>query len=162
MRRNFLVVNIGAAEIIISDRFLQSADFELGAELAEYLLGHRDSIDVNAGIQSVQSENGQYVLSRSPSGPQTLVIDLVNAPLFEDKSKEEALIIFQRLLRFTVRYWKHQRLGRNERIIQNSSKAIVFPFPISSQTSFRISMEDTKLTFIPCTMKKSMGNRSLW
>jgi hypothetical protein len=136
----FLLVDQGAAEEIIADRYLQSTEFEPGRALGALLSGEVKKIVLSPRLYLFEKEDGIYILSRTPTD-NVLVIDEVEARVFAGRSGAEALVIFQKLARFAVRYWKKLRPNRNETYVLNSSKAVVFPFPISNQTSYRIVVE---------------------
>lgn len=137
----FLLVDQGAAEEIISDRYLQSTEFEPGRALGALLGGEVKKVVLNPRLHFFEHDGGHYILSRAPHVDNALVIDEIEARLFADRSEAEALLIFQKLARFAVRYWRKLRPNRNETYVLNSTKAVVFPFPISNQTSYRIVIE---------------------
>ena len=58
-----------------------------------------------------------------------------------DYNRELCLLDAQKLMRFAIKFWDNLRLSANERVLSNSTKAVIFPHPISQQTSFRISLE---------------------
>ena len=134
----FLLVDQGAAEEIISDRYLQSTEFEPGRTLGALLGGSAKKIVLSPRLHFFEREDGIYILSRAPNVDNALVIDEIEAQVFAGRSDAEALVIIQKLARFAVRYWKKPRPNRNETYVFNSSKAVIFPFPISNQTSYRI------------------------
>jgi hypothetical protein len=104
--------------------------------------GEREELKKNINLQlySAISEDGLFILGTGASGyTNFLVIDESESHLFGGKSAADCLTIVQKLCRFSVRYWRKQRLNRNERILGN--KAIVFPFPISNRTSYRVMIE---------------------
>ena len=58
-----------------------------------------------------------------------------------DYAPELCLLDAQRLLRFAIKHWDNLRLSLTEKLIPNSTKAVIFPHPISQHTNFRISIE---------------------
>jgi hypothetical protein len=137
----FLLVDQGAAEEIIADRYLQSTEFEPGRALGTLLCGEARRIILSPRLHLFEQDGGVYVLSQAPHVDNALVIDEVEARLFAGRSAAEALVILQKLARFSVRYWRKLRPNRNETFVLNSTKAVVFPFPISNQTSYRVVVE---------------------
>lgn len=137
----FLLLDQGAAEEVISDRYLQSTEFDPGRALGALLCGETKAIPLNPRLFLFHQDDGIYMLSQAPHVDNALVIDEVDARLFVDRSEAEALLVFQKLARFAVRYWRKLRPNRNETFVLNSTKAVVFPFPISNQTSYRIVIE---------------------
>ena len=137
----FVAFDERAADEIASDRFLQSTEFEAGRALATLLAGKVKAINVSARLHVLNIEDGFYLLGEITDNQNLFVIDEIAAQLFDGRSEADCLMIFQKLCRFAIRQWKRLKLSRNELIIANSSKAVVFPFPISDQTSYRIVIE---------------------
>lgn len=140
----FIAVDENAADELVSDRFLQSSEFDAGRLLVRRIQGKEREVTLNPRISIVEQESGLYFLSSnsaSPNSPNLIVLDLVQAPIFSGRSDAECLLIFQKVIRFAVRYWKKLRPSRSEMILSGSSKVILFPFPISNQTSFRIAID---------------------
>jgi hypothetical protein len=137
----FLAIDQGAAEELVSDRFLQSTEFEPGATLAAWLAGEVRTIVLNPRIHPSAKDDGFCILARKATGDNLLVIDESSAHIFSGETPVNCLLILQKLCRFAVRYWRKLRPNRNELFIQGSTKAVVFPYPISNQTSYRIVIE---------------------
>ncbi|HEX4496005.1 MAG TPA: UvrD-helicase domain-containing protein [Thermoanaerobaculia bacterium] len=137
---NFILVDYGSATEIIGERNLQSADFAEGAALAESL--HEREIE-GSFLRSVRYGavgEGMFFLKPNSKG-HFLVFDLAQANPFNSPVPGERLLIFQRVCRFAVRIWDNLKLSASERMITDSSKAAIFPFPFSSQSEYRITVE---------------------
>jgi len=138
----FIAVDIHAAEEIISDRLLQSVEFEHGRALAALLQGEVSEIRISARIEFLNQKDGLFILLAAQSPSDYVVFDRETCGLFDGRlSPGEVLLCFQKVLRFAVKYWGSMRLSITEKLIPESSKAVIFPFPISQHTSFRISIE---------------------
>lgn len=137
----FIAFDLTGAEELSSDRSLQSAEFDRGRALGQILAGENTSADFGARINIKFIEDGIFILGNKAQNENLFVIDESSARLFTGRQSNECLIIIQKLCRFSIRYWKHLRLSRTEIIPQNSTKVIIFPFPISHKTSFRIIVE---------------------
>ena len=137
----FLAVDLGAAESIISNRELQSNEFIPGKTLALFLTSESAFVKLPPDVHLVEAAGGVYLVSTGEGSDHLFIIDLLSAAVFQGWQHSEQLLIFQHLLRFAVRYWKRQRLSRSQTLIPNSTKAVIFPLPISTKTSFRISIE---------------------
>jgi len=138
---NFLAFDQSAAAEITSDRFLQSTEFEPGHAFGMLLSEQVRTIELGTRLNIEREDGGVFLLGESSANDNLFVIDETTAELFKGRREAECLLIFQKLARFAIRIWKHLRLSKNELIIANSTKAVVFPFPISNQTSFRIVIE---------------------
>jgi hypothetical protein len=137
----FVAFDQRAAEEIASDRFLQSTEFEPGRALGTLLTGRIKKIVLGPKLGIELREEGIFLLGDSADNDNLFVIDEAAACLLRGRGEDECLLILQKLCRFAIRHWKRLRLSRSELIIANSTKAVVFPFPISNQTSYRIVIE---------------------
>ena len=142
MNRRFLAVSRAAAEAIAADRFLQSCEFDQGRELASLLTNNaQDTLPTFPHILAVSDSEGLCFVSRKTDRSDAIVFDLEACPLFTDTTEDEALFILQRTLRFALRYWSKQKFTASERTILNTTKGLLFPFPISTRSSYRILVE---------------------
>jgi hypothetical protein len=138
----FIAVEKTAARDIISNRILQATEFESGQALSDVLQDPALDIGQNNFVHLFRSPDGIFFVSAGGASSDFVVFDLDTSGLFlKRQSDEEALLSFQKVLRFAVKIWDGMRLSVTERPLQNSSKMIIFPYPISLHTSFRISVE---------------------
>lgn len=139
--RRFILVDGAAADDLVSTRTLQSDDFEHGQILGEVLKGTSVIKQLTPRAYLVEDEHGLYFLQDSSKDENILVIDLETAPVFADGSTRDAIIRFQKMLRFARRRWAKVGPAQNEKLFNGSSKAVVFPYPITTQSSIRMSVE---------------------
>jgi len=137
----FILVDDEAAEDIVSTRPLQSEDFEQGGLLAHALVHGISESQLTSHTYILEGADGVYVLNDKSGQNNFLVIDLDNAPIFSDVSGRDALLRFQKLLRFARRRWVKISPAQNEKLIPGSTKAVIFPYPITTQSSVRITVE---------------------
>lgn len=139
--RRFILVDALACEDIVSTRTLQSDDFDHGKILGEILKGLQTPDQLTLKTHLVEADQGLYILNESSKNEDVLVIDLDQAPLFATCSARDAILRFQKLLRFARRRWTKVGPAQNEKLFPGSTKAVVFPYPITTQSSFRLSIE---------------------
>lgn len=139
--RRFILVDAFAAEELVSTRTLQSDDFENGRILGAALTGALSLGQLAPKAYLVEAGQGLYILNGSSKSEDVLVIDLEQAPLFEGCSTRDAILRFQKLLRFARRRWTKVGPAQNEKLFAGSTKAVVFPYPITTQSSFRLTIE---------------------
>lgn len=138
----FIAVEKAAAQDIISNRILQATEFESGRALSDVLQDPALDLSQNDSVHLVRTSDGIFFVSASTLSNDFVVFDLDTCGLFCNRqSNEEALLSFQKVLRYAVKVWEGLRLSVTERPLQNSSKVIIWPYPISLHTSFRISIE---------------------
>jgi len=136
----FIAVERSAAEEIISNRFFQSTDYDIGRLFADILLRKAEPARVSSKFEIIKS-NGLFFLSTLRRSPDFVIVDLETCDLFgEGVTTDDALLYFQKTLRFSVKFWNNLRPSITERML-SQSKAALFPHPISQHTSFRISVD---------------------
>lgn len=141
----FICVTKSAADEIAADRYLQSSEFAPGDALCTFLTGNNASLDINPHLSFVRSDDGVYIICHKHPSKDVLVIDLEqirqSGELFIGFSNSEIITVFQKIIRFSIKWWKNLKRSSYEFNLPGSSKTIIFPFPVSSQTSFRIAVE---------------------
>jgi len=138
----FIAVEKPAAQEIISNRTFQSTEFETGEALAQLLLNPLLKPLLGPRLDMQIHREGLFILSTVEASNDYVVFDLDTAGLFTgNHTPSEVLLYLQKVLRFSVKHWNGLRPSTTERFIPNSSKVVIFPFPISLKTDFRISIE---------------------
>lgn len=144
MHSDFVGLTENAASIILSNRGLQSSDFSLSDNLIRIFRGKGDELNgKNIGLNLINYRNGYVLVSPTEdfsSHKHTFTLDFRCCDL---SSLNDSMLItlIQKTLRFCVKYWGNLGLNNNEYVPPSSSKAIVFPFPVASSTSYRITLE---------------------
>ncbi len=141
--RSFIFIDDKAAEDIVSRRDLQSDDFIGAKQLAAILIGGAAQRQLSPTTFFLESRRGLFILDSRSSQDNFIVIDLEQARLFEGCSDRDSLLRLQKLLRFARRRWEKISPAPNERMIAGGTKAAVFPYPINTQSSIRISIDLT-------------------
>lgn len=141
MSRRFLLVDADAAEDIVSTRTLQSEDFEQGKLLGMVLGGTANLRRLSPHTFIVDADEGMYIISDRNTSADIIVLDLEAAPIFDGCNPKDAIIRFQKILRFARRRWTRVGPSSNEKLFAGSTKAVVFPYPFTTQTAIRISIE---------------------
>ena len=138
----YVCIDDGAVSELISGREYQSIDFEAGDKLISGLSGKVELIAKLKDIVLLQDLDGAFLTTKgSWKQKKYVVIDCETSSLFTQLREGESLTSFQKLLRFCSKYWSGSVLNNHEKLISQSSKAIIFPLPISTKSSFRIAVE---------------------
>ncbi len=137
-----LTIELGAIDEIVSDRFLQSTEFDQGRALAALIKGQLAAAPIGPRIALTPAGDGLFITGPvlKQSG-RFLVIDLQTSTIFDDLSDSDSLFVFQKLLRFAKKAWQGLAFNFSERFIQGTSKAVVFPFRGFKPAPFRITIE---------------------
>lgn len=129
---------------ILNIRTFQSSDFEDAKRFIDFLKsGNKEEIAFilsQNGIKFNYIKEGLIFTSYSEefqTNKNTLTIDF---EFPSDFSTGQILTSIFKLFRFSVKYWGNFSRNSNEYIIPNSTKAIIFPFSMSSK-AYRIAVE---------------------
>jgi superfamily I DNA/RNA helicase len=137
----FIVIDRSAAAELVSERQYQSVEFPAGRELVESLGGNVLALQGARAFSVICIEGGLFFLSKKDENYDVLVIDLSEAPVFDKRSDSDVLYLFQKIVRFAIKRWERMSFTMSERTLPNSTKGLLFPYPFSSQTPFRITFE---------------------
>jgi hypothetical protein len=140
-----VLVDEQAIRECVEGQIYQSVLFEAGQSLARALGGCREVGFVSPRLFVRWEKNTLYILrSRAKAG--YLLISgsaLMNAPQPSGKGDEgsDLLHVFQRICRFALKRWNNMPLvAPSEQWLADRSTGVIFPFPRSRSTGFRISV----------------------
>lgn len=137
----YIVVDRVAAGELVADRSFQSTEFPNGKALVFLITGKAVEFPQTKQVSAIDNKQGLYFLSKNVESHDILVIDLQEAPLFERRSDAEVLTLFQKVIRFAIKRWEKMSFTLSEKVLPNSTKGLLFPFPFSQQVPFRITFE---------------------
>lgn len=137
----FIAFDDSAITEIVSGRLFQSTDFGLGQDLVKLVRGKAE-LQLAAGLRLVSEAGGIFIFSAKPSAkPKFLVFDLEQSRAFQGLSDQDALFALQKSLRFALKWWAGgQGMTWSEKIIANTTKAVLFPFRYQPQP-YRLVIE---------------------
>ena len=137
----FIAVSRAAAETLASDRFLQACEFLQGLQFAEFVRNPTLSTPELPRVRIHRDPDGVSLVAIEKESTDTLVFDLEQIQVLDNLTPDDALLVFQKVLRFALRYWSNQKLPASEKPIKGTSRVVLFPFPISTRSSFRVVIE---------------------
>ena len=131
----YIALTYKAVEKFSSDRFLQSYENEISGLLCDILrLGVLDD-DVldkwqHSQILLVKTKRGILFCTDDSKKNDGVVFDLTTFHGFTDKQDNRTIInIFQKTVKFAVRYFEGYPIASCEKYIPDSSLALVYPNP---------------------------------
>lgn len=136
----FVYFDEGACTEIISERFFQSSEFELGRLLIALVRGQIQKAQITYRCAAVSNSEGVFVLTPAKKEQNYLVIDVEEAQGLLDLDDSGLILSLQKTFRFATKYWSNLKPSANERVLSNN-KAAVFPYPIGMQTALRASID---------------------
>ncbi|MCM1500502.1 MAG: UvrD-helicase domain-containing protein [Clostridium sp.] len=126
-----------AVETLINNAALQSMEFSLSKNFVDYLQGKKDDFLIK-DISHICDKDG-IIFCGKESTKTFLLFDLEKCRILEKTDDAELLIVLQKSFRFAVRFWNRQAFTNCEKIFK--SKTVIFPFPFSMGSAYRIVLE---------------------
>lgn len=111
------------------NRFFQSIEFDECVSFCKFLIDeNNDWRDLNIGVK--KAENGIILSTLSLNKDKVLLFDLTTFKGFQEEKKDLRKIaaIFQKVIRFAVKYFDNLPLSQNEIYIKDSHDALVYPY----------------------------------
>jgi superfamily I DNA/RNA helicase len=140
-----IIVDERALRECVESNAYQSPQFEIGAKLAKALGGDKSVSLISPRIIPHWSRDILFLLqSRTPVGYlliDSCVFDGIPSPSPKDGGLADRLLVFQRVCRFALKIWNHLSLSLVvEQWIGRSDCGVVFPFPKSRHSGFRVTI----------------------
>lgn len=133
----YILFEKSAVEYLISTRFFQTSEYTEGMNFARVIRGEDANLDIISNISFQRRDEGCYFIGKETS-KTFLFIDIENSKIFENTTLEETVHVMQRIFRFSIRYWNKQGFTSSEKILTESNNAVIFPFPYSKKSLFRV------------------------
>ena len=135
----YVAIRADAISDLISDRSLQSADFQAGKTFAAMMRGeNKKSPSLSVDIHD--AGDGLILFGADVEEKKYVVFDLVQSGLLAVQSDYDVLQYTQRTLRFSIKYWTKSVRAPNEKIV-SSRTAVIFPFSMSQRNGTRIAID---------------------
>ncbi|WP_318486189.1 UvrD-helicase domain-containing protein [Photobacterium leiognathi] len=135
----FLVIDYKSVKEIVSDRYLQSADYSRGEDLYR-CVSNGIVTDFHNEIAVVKKNNGLIFLSNEPSPGKVLVIDTEYFKGFE-RNENDVITILQKSLRLAIKTWDNIGHSPCEKIIQGTSFIALMPFSFVTGKSYKVMFD---------------------
>lgn len=137
---NYIYVSFDAISEITSTHKLQSADFNESATLCQAIRGEISHWTYGF-LYFRLTPKGGFFFSRESQVKKGVVFDLSTFLGFQNAKDEIILTVFQKVLKFAIRYFAMLPSTSCEKHIADN-KAIVFPFPfLTAERSYRILID---------------------
>lgn len=124
----YLLITYDAVKSITGNRFFQSKEFSQAINLCRFLKQEAQEWRDN-NIVAVKCKSGFVILTDKPDKKRGVLFDLKHFLAFEEETVENIINIFNKTLRYAIRYFEKLPLIRSEKEIPNSSVSILYPFP---------------------------------
>lgn len=133
----YIMFEKSAVELIINNATLQSMEFVTCGKFINILRGKKEDFIIK-DISYTYEKDG-IIFCGKDATKTFLLFDLEKCKVMERTDDAKLLIVLQKTFRFAVRFWNRQAFTNCEKIFKN--KAVIFPFPFSSGSAYRIVLE---------------------
>ncbi len=133
----YLLFEQSAVEAIINDTALQSSEFPTSKCFIDCIRNGSTNWHLDGVAYKVEKDG--IVFCGKSALKTFLLFDLEHCKLLEKANDADLLIVIQKTFRFAVRYWNRQAFTNCEKNFKNQT--VVFPFPFSVATAYRIVIE---------------------
>ncbi len=155
----FLLFEEGAVDELVSNRSFQTLDFELGQAFLGLVTGTVKTAKLPPELRCVELSGGlAFVKEGFSKRTHYLVIDIEQSRLFEHLSDAKGLFVLQKLLRFSKKMWQGLSCNFSEKVISQSTKAVLFPFSYEPRP-YRVVIE--RMPMKERLEKRDLGGRFL-
>ncbi|HBD0370897.1 TPA: DNA helicase UvrD, partial [Escherichia coli] len=136
---SFIAIESNAVRKIVSERMLQSADYEKGQILADVLKEQKKG-DFSIDVKVVTTTSGIYLLTKELDKKRMLVFDTSNFNGFK-RNSNEVITILQKSCRLAIKLW--DKIGHSpcEKIISGSSLIALLPFSFTTGKSYKVILD---------------------
>lgn len=127
---DYIFITYDAIEEFTSGRFFQSYEFSDSIDLCKVLKGESTNWNHHS-IHLSNTERGLVFYSKLFDKKNGIIFDLTTFEGFKVCHNDRIIMMFQRILKYAVRYYQNIPLVRCERNL-SEDLAMVFPFPFSA------------------------------
>lgn len=133
----YILIEKSAVEFIVNDNFLQSIEYEKCKKFVSILRETENSLTIS-GIEILRLDAGLILCGKNIE-KTFILFDLEQCKMLDKCNDTELVIVLQKTLRFAVRFWNRQSFTNCEKVLKD--KTVVFPFPFSTKSAYRIVIE---------------------
>ncbi len=128
---NYIFITYDAITEFASDRFFQSAEYNESSMLCNILQGNTPKWEHNK-IVFKTAKNGSFFYTEKLNKKQGLIFDLSTFKGFTLNDKERIITIFQKTIKYAVRYFEMMPIATCEKLLPGTTTTIVYPFPFAA------------------------------
>lgn len=131
---DYIFITYDAIEEFTSGRFFQSYEFSDSVDLCRVLKGETLGWDHHS-IHLKETDRGIVFFAKTFDKKKGIIFDLTKFNGFRECSNDKIIMMFQRILKYAIRYYNNLPLVKCERNLSDGNTAMVFPFPFSASVS---------------------------
>lgn len=129
---HYIFITLDALIEFASNKYFQSADFSQSEELCNLLLNKVSTWSYPTLQLYEIKDRGKFLYTQNIEIKKGLLFDLDTFDGFNDNSPENVITIFQKTVKYAVRYFTNQPPAPCDLVFPQQNRAIVFPFPFTA------------------------------
>lgn len=136
-RHKFLYVDFSAVDVCVNSRQLQTVEYDEGTNFSKKLRNFSE-LFYGFSLNFVEENGGIYLLKNNEKTNRGIVFDFDTFNGFNYNSEQDSLTLFQKVIRFAIKYWGNMVFSSCEKNIQGTDIAVVFPFAFATHNIYKV------------------------
>jgi superfamily I DNA/RNA helicase len=145
-----IIVDEPSLKEIVESNLYQSRHFEAGEALAHAISGDTSIAAISPRVIPIWRRGNIYLLqSRVETGYlifDSAIFESLPDEAVKDGRLDDMLLVFQRVCRFTLKEWNRLSFSFSEIWSAKTNCGVVFPFPKSKRSDYRVSLKKGELS----------------
>lgn len=127
----YILLTLDAIEYIAAIRQYQNADYPEAESLYQLLLGNADVFS-NEHLCICKNADGIILYTEAIDRNNGLLFDFTTFHAFQTQNKEKSITIFQKIIKYAIKYFNKLSLAPCEKELPNGEMTIIYPFPFTA------------------------------
>lgn len=137
----YIFLTLDAIQFFASTRQFQSSEYDESVALFDILTG-RTSQWSYRDLSFTKTSKGGYFYTSKPNLNKGIIFDFDTFDGFKNRSEDECVTIFQKVLKYAIRYFEGLPLVTCERLVPETNTTLVYPFPfVATKDVYKILIE---------------------
>lgn len=137
----YIFLTLDAIQSFASTRQFQSSEYDESLALFDILTGHNSHWSYR-DLSFTKTLKGGYFYTSKPNLNKGIIFDFDTFDGFQNRSEDECITIFQKVLKYAIRYFEGLPLITCERIVPDTNTTLVYPFPfVATKDVYKVLIE---------------------
>lgn len=137
----YIFLTLDAIQSFASTRQFQSSEYDESRALFDILTGHTSQWNYR-DLFFTKTLKGGYFYTSKPNLNKGIIFDFDTFDGFQNRSEDECITIFQKVLKYSIRYFEGLPLVTCERLVPDTNTTLVYPFPfVATKDVYKILIE---------------------
>ncbi len=129
---NYLFITLDAIEQFVSIRQFQSSEYSESKMLCNVLKGNIDAWNNSKINLHYSASEGLFFFTEQINRNSGILFDFSSFDAFRELSPDKMITIFQKTLKYAIRYFRLLPLAPCEKFISDTNTTMVYPFPFTA------------------------------